>query len=153
AAHGVLSETSRTLEVGEGARLPALAAIVPALRGSQASLALGLALAAAAGTAWLLARTRRGFEVRATGLGQDAALAAGVDVARVEAATLLAAGALAGLAGSGFVLGSKHYYEEGFAAGAGFAGIAVAFLGRTRPAGVVVAAVLLGALSHGGLVV
>ena len=36
------------------------------------------------------------------------------------------AGALAGLGGTNYVLGYKQYYEEGFAAGAGFLGIAVA---------------------------
>src|SRR5439155_11653983 len=66
---------------------------------------------------------------------------------------LLLSGALAGLAGSAWVLGAKHYFEEGMSGGAGFAGIAVAFLGRSPPSGVVLAALLLGALSHGGLVV
>jgi simple sugar transport system permease protein len=153
AAHAELAETSRTLEVAPGARLALLGSFVPALRGSQASLALPLGLAAAAACAFFLARSRRGFELRAVGLGADAARAAGIDVARVEAATLLLAGALAGLGASGSVLAVKRYYEEGFTAGAGFAGIAVAFLGRTRPGGVVLAALLLGALAHGGFAV
>ena len=42
-------------------------------------------------------------------------------------------GALAGLGGLNFVLGYKHYYEEAFASGAGFLGIAVAIVGRNHP--------------------
>lgn len=153
AAHAELAESSRTLEVGRGAWLPPLSALVPSFHGSQASAAAGLAVLAALGLAYFLARTRRGFELRAVGLGPDAARAAGIDVARWQAAALLLAGALAGLAGAAPVLGAKHYYEDGLAGGAGFAGIAVASLGRSRPLGIVLAALLLGALAHGGLVV
>ena len=60
---------------------------------------------------------------------------------------------LAGLGGVNFVLGYKHYYEEGFAGGAGFLGIAVALVGRNHPAGVVVAALFFATLSQGGLAV
>ena len=62
-------------------------------------------------------------------------------------------GALAGLGGINFVLGYKHYYEEGFAGGAGFLGIAVALVGRNNPFGVVLAALLFATLSQGGLAV
>jgi simple sugar transport system permease protein len=51
------------------------------------------------------------------------------------------------------VLGYKHYYEEGFAAGSGFMGIAVALVGRNHPVGVVIAALLFATLSQGGLAV
>ena len=62
-------------------------------------------------------------------------------------------GALAGLGGVNFVLGYKHFFEQGFSGGAGFLGIAVALLGGTHPAGVAVAALFFGALSYGGLVI
>jgi simple sugar transport system permease protein len=51
------------------------------------------------------------------------------------------------------VLGYKHYYEEGFAAGSGFLGIAVALVGRNHPVGVLLAALLFATLSQGGLAV
>ena len=51
------------------------------------------------------------------------------------------------------MLGYKHYYEEGFATGAGFLGIAVALVGRNHPFGVVLAALLFATLSQGGLAV
>src|SRR5207302_7124467 len=62
-------------------------------------------------------------------------------------------GFIAGLGGVNYVLGYKHYYEEGFAAGSGFLGIAVALVGRNHPVGVVIAALLFATLSQGGLAV
>jgi simple sugar transport system permease protein len=66
---------------------------------------------------------------------------------------LLLGGALAGIGGVNYVLGYKHYYEEGFSAGAGFIGIAVALVGRNHPVGVILAALLFATLSQGGLAV
>ena len=51
------------------------------------------------------------------------------------------------------VLGYNHYYEEGFATGAGFLGIAVALVGRSHPVGICLAALLFATLSQGGLAV
>ena len=44
------------------------------------------------------------------------------------------------------VLGYRYRYYDGFSSGYGFTGIAVALLGRNHPAGVLVAAILFGAL-------
>ena len=88
--------------------------------GSAANFTLLVALAAAAAVWWLLFRTRRGYELRAVGLQPDAAEYGGVKVPTVWWRVMLQAGALAGLGGTNYVLGYKHYYEEGFAAGSGF---------------------------------
>ena len=63
------------------------------------------------------------------------------------------AGGAAGLVGSNFVLGYKHYYEDGFSGGIGFLGIAVALLARNRPLMVIPAALLFAVLSQAGLLV
>jgi len=60
---------------------------------------------------------------------------------------------LAGIGGLNFVLGYKHYYEEAFASGAGFLGVAVAIVGRNHPVGVVLAALVFATISQGGLAV
>jgi len=143
-----LPETTHTALVVEGARLPALG-----LAGSAANLSFILALVAAAAVWFYLARARRGFELRAVGLSPGAAENAGVRVRATWVAAMATAGALAGLVGCNFVLGYKHYFEEGMGRGAGFMGIAVALLGRGHPLGVVLAALLLGTLSHGGMAV
>jgi len=145
--------TVRTAEIGAGAMLPRLEVWWPALRGSPANLSLALGLIACLAVGLLLFSTRLGFELRALGLNPAAAQYGGVPVGTTQVKAMAIAGALAGLAGMNFVLGYKHFFELGFSAGAGFMGIAVALLGRNHPAGVILAALFFGALSHGGLAI
>jgi simple sugar transport system permease protein len=152
AAHLHVAESLHTPEISAG-RVPRLSAFFPALHGSAANTIVLLALACAALIAWLLFRTRTGYELRAVGLQPDAAEYGGVNVGRSWLRALTIGGALAGLGGVNYVLGYKHYYEEGFAAGSGFIGIAVALVGRNHPVGVVLAALLFATLSQGGLAV
>jgi simple sugar transport system permease protein len=145
-------DTLHTPELKSGA-LPRLSDFFAPFHGSAANATILLAIATAAGLGWYLFRTRGGFELRAVGLQPTAAEYAGVNVAGVTWRALAVAGAIAGLGGLNYVLGYKHYYEEGFATGAGFLGIAVALVGRSHPAGIVLAALLFATLSQGGLAV
>jgi simple sugar transport system permease protein len=86
-------------------------------------------------------------------LNAPAAEYGGIRIGRSQALALAVSGALAGLGGINFVLGYKHFFEQGFSAGAGYLGIAVALIGRNHPAGVVIAALFFGALSYAGLVI
>ncbi|MFM1916809.1 MAG: hypothetical protein RJB01_324, partial [Actinomycetota bacterium] len=130
------------------AALPGLlTSIDPALR---VHLGLVIALLAAVFIHWLLFRTTTGFEFRAVGANPAAAKYAGMSVGRTYILVMMIAGALAGLAGTGQVLGVLDRATPGFSAGIGFDGIAVALLGRSNPIGVVFAALLFGALSAGG---
>jgi len=147
------SSTLRTTDVVHGAALPRLERFVPALSGSAASVAFPAAVALAfAVDAWLR-RSRAGREMRWTGQNADAARAEGIDVPRRQMQAMALAGALAGLAMAATVLGYKGYFELGLGAGAGFTGIAVAMLGRGRPLGIVLAAVLFGTLQQAGLAI
>jgi general nucleoside transport system permease protein len=145
--------TVRTAEVPRNTWLERLSTLFPALSGSPAnlSLVLGLLLAIAVGV--LLFRTRLGYELRTVGYNATAAQYGGVSIGRAQAMAMTLSGAVAGLGGSNFVLGYKHYFELGFSGGAGFIGIAVALLGRNHPVGVIVAALFFGALNYGGLVI
>jgi len=145
-------ETLHTLEIRSGA-VPRLSDLASAFHGSAASLVLLLAVIACAGAWWYLFRTRRGFELRAVGLQPAAAEYGGVRPGAVWARAMTISGAIAGLGGLNFVLGYKHYYEEGFAGGAGFLGIAVALVGGSHPLGVALAALLFATISQGGLAV
>ena len=49
------------------------------------------------------------------------------------------------------VMGYRYCYHDAFSQGAGFVGIAVALLGRNHPIGVILAALLFGALNRGSL--
>jgi simple sugar transport system permease protein len=124
-----------------------LTAIDPALR---VHAGLIVALLAAVFIHWLLFRTTTGFEFRAVGANPSAAKYAGMSVGRTYILVMVIAGALAGLAGTGQVLGVLDRATPGFSAGLGFDGIAVALLGRSSPIGVVFAALLFGGLSAGG---
>jgi simple sugar transport system permease protein len=148
-----LRETQHTADVAMSARWPRLSAVDSALHGSAANLIFVVALAACAGGAWLLFRTRLGYEIRALGLSPLAAQTAHISIARTTVLALLLSGAAAGLAGANFALGYKYYYEEGFGGGVGYMGIAVAVLARNHPLWVIPAALLFGTLSQGGLVV
>jgi general nucleoside transport system permease protein len=144
--------TLHTAEIHAGA-LPRLSQFVSAFHGSAANVVLFLATAAALVAWWFLFRTRAGFELRATGLQPRAAEYGAVKVTSVWWRAMAISGAIAGIGGLNFVLGYKHYYEESFASGAGFLGIAVAIVGRNDPLGVVLAAIVFATISQGGLAV
>jgi len=145
-------DTLHTPEIGSGA-LPRISDVAPSFQGSAANATILLAVLAAFAFGWFLFRTRRGFELRAVGLQPHAAEYAGVHVGGVTWRALAISGAIAGIGGLNYVLGYKHYYEEGFATGAGFLGIAVALVGRSHPIGIGLAALLFATLSQGGLAV
>jgi simple sugar transport system permease protein len=145
--------TVRTREIAAGAEVPRLDVLLPALKGSPANLTLVLGLLLAAALGVYLFRTRAGYETRVLGLNPGAAEYAGVRTGMAQVKTFALAGALAGLGGTSFVLGYKHWFELDFTAGAGFMGIAVALLGRNHPLGVIIAALFFGSLAYGGLVV
>jgi ABC-type uncharacterized transport system permease subunit len=145
-------DTLHTADISSGA-LPRLSDVVPGFHGSAANSVLFIGIAIVAALWWFLFRTRAGFELRAVGLQPHAAEYGGVHVGRVWWTSMALAGAIAGVGGLNYVLGYKRYYEEGFSAGAGFLGIAVALVGRNHPVGIVIAAVLFATLSQGGLAV
>jgi ABC-type uncharacterized transport system permease subunit len=145
-------DTLHTAEIKSGG-MPRLAQFATAFHGSAANTTIVLALVVVGAAWWFLFRTRGGFELRAVGLQPGAAEYGGVSVGGVWWKAMALSGAIAGIGGLNYVLGYKHYYEEGFAAGAGYLGIAVALVGRNHPVGIVIAAILFGTLSQGGLAV
>jgi ABC-type uncharacterized transport system permease subunit len=152
AAHLHVPETLHTPEIRNGA-VARLDSFMPAFHGSAANLTMIVALLAAV-LCWVyLFRSKRGFELRAVGLQPQAAEYGGVSVGGTWMRAMILSGAVAGLGGINYVLGYKQYYEEGFAGGAGFLGIAVALVGRNHPVGVVLAALFFATLSQGGLAI
>jgi simple sugar transport system permease protein len=110
-----------------------------------------VALAAAAVVGWLLTRSTIGFQFRTVGANPNAARSAGMSVERSWVLVMLIAGALAGLSGASVIQGSSvHALTFNSYGTYGFDGITVALLGRARPGGVVLAALLFGALHSGG---
>jgi simple sugar transport system permease protein len=95
----------------------------------------------------LLNRTRFGFDLRASGQSQTAALASGVDPKRMILISMLLSGGVAGLIWMPALFGSAGAYGTSYQFGLGFTGIAVALLGRNNPLGMLFGAVLFAFLA------
>lgn len=109
-------------------------------------------LAVLAGVAYwaLLSRTRFGFDLRAVGKSDTAALASGVSVKRMVITAMVLSGAAAGLVGMPTLLNDSGNFGNDFPAGIGFIGIAVALLGRNHAIGMAFAALLWSFLDRTG---
>ncbi len=129
-------------------------AVFPDLFGPGYNLHAGFLFAIAATVVvwWLLNRSSLGFQFRAVGENPHAARVAGINVKNVYVWAMLISGGLVGLAGTAQALGTiKTGFGSGIDAGIGFDAITVALLGRATPLGTVLAGLLFGALSSGGL--
>jgi general nucleoside transport system permease protein len=109
-----------------------------------------VALLMAGAVSFLLFRTTKGYELRASGFNLTAARYAGMSGGGSMMLAMALSGALAGLAGSFLVIGTVGVLSPDLSGGIGFTAIALALLAGLRPGGVVVAALLFGALTSGG---
>jgi simple sugar transport system permease protein len=98
---------------------------------------------------WFLFKTRWGFDLRAVGSNPRAARYAGMVVPFTIMLAMALSGGLAGMAGANEVLGVNYNLAMAFSSGYGFDSIALALLGKSHPLGVVLAALLFGALRNG----
>ncbi len=96
----------------------------------------------------MLNRTRFGFDLRATGQSTTAAVASGISVTKMTIAAMMISGALAGLVGLPILFGDSYTYGSTFQSGLGFAGIAIALLGRNNPIGIALGALLFAYLDE-----
>ncbi|MFG0317518.1 MAG: ABC transporter permease [Planctomycetota bacterium JB042] len=147
AVHGFLQEAARTYPQSDPI---ALAARLPRwLDGTRVHVGVLVALAAAVLLHHLAERSVIGLRWRAAGAAPAAARLAGFPVRRDLLAAFVLSGLLAGLAGGIEVTGVTGRLYESPSGGVGYAAIAVALLGRLRPASIVLAALLFGALDAG----
>ncbi len=140
-----LNLSARTPEIAVSARIPPIFD-VPGLRVHWGFV---LALVVAGIVWWLLWKTTLGFEIRTVGANPDAAKYAGINVKRTIILSMALSGALAGLAGAIEVTALNYRHELGFSIGYGFDAIAIALLGKNNPFGVILAAILFGAMRNG----
>lgn len=126
---------------------------LPHLFGRVTSIDAGVLVAAVALVfGWvLLTRSRLGFELELSGSSPGAARLAGVRQARVFVLAFCISGAVVGLAGGVEILGVQHQLQSTFGSDIGVLAITVAFVGRNRPLGIMLAALLYGVLQNGGL--
>ncbi|MEH7122719.1 ABC transporter permease [Bacillus sp. JJ1503] len=101
---------------------------------------------------FILEKTTRGYELKSVGFNQHASEYAGMNVRSNIILSMVISGAFAGLAGAMEGLGTFGYTAvKGGFTGVGFDGIAVALLGANGPIGIILAALLFGALKVGAL--
>jgi simple sugar transport system permease protein len=100
---------------------------------------------------WLFVwQTRYGYALRVVGQNEAAAVYGGISPARQIMLAMTLSGALAGLVALNMIMGAQHRMTLDFTGGFGFVGIAVALMGRNHPVGIILAALLFGALYQGG---
>jgi general nucleoside transport system permease protein len=131
---------ARTADVGN--------ALLPVLIGRNGHIGILLALAVVPIVYFLLWRTTIGFEIRTVGANPSAARYAGMSPRRLIVITMSLCGLFAGIGGAMEIL-SLGYYPAVFGTTIGFAGITVALLGRAHPVGILLGAILLGAMRAG----
>ena len=117
---------------------------------SALNFSLVLALLSCAGVWVFLWHTPWGYALRTMGQNPEAAVYAGTSIKRMTMLAMCLSGALAGGVAVNELLGVHHRLVLDFPAGYGFTGIAVALMGRGHPLGIVLAALLFGALQQGG---
>ena len=139
---GMANAMSKT--VAEQAQLPQL------VERSQLNASFVLALLAVVVVIILMSRTRLGFSARMVGDNPLFARWSGIMVGRTILLVMFLSGLFGGLAGAGQVLGVHYNFTARFSRGFGFDGMTIALLGRNSPVGVLIGALLFGALRSGG---
>jgi len=144
-----------TARFPEATNLPGLHQVfgligIPFSASTPANISFLIALACC-GLVWvLLWHTRLGYQVRAFGKSEKAAVYAGINPVKITLCAMLISGALAGMMAVNTVQGEANRLLLNSVEGAGFIGIAVALMGRSHPVGVALAAILFGFLYQGG---
>ncbi|WP_415973228.1 ABC transporter permease [Rhodococcus sp. 077-4] len=95
-----------------------------------------------------LFRTKWGLRLRAVGEHPQAADTVGINVARTRFWNVCLAGAIAGLGGAYFTLGSVGAFGKEMTAGAGYIALAAVIFGRWDPVRATLAALLFGFASN-----
>ena len=93
---------------------------------------------------WFLYRTRWGLRTRAIGEYPQAAGTLGVDVIKLRYRNVWIAGAVAGLGGAWWPLGTVGRFDQNITNGRGFIALAAVIFGRWHPVGALTAALVFG---------
>jgi ABC-type uncharacterized transport system permease subunit len=131
-------------------RVPQLKVFFELFKNSPVNITFFLAIIALVFVYWLIWRTKFGYAVRALGHNPTAANYAGISNEKMIMIVMAMAGAFAAMVAVNNVGGVQGRLILNFANGAGYVGIAVAFMGRAHPVGVALSALLFGVLYQGG---
>jgi general nucleoside transport system permease protein len=139
------SQMLETAEVGKNFLIPRFEWF------DDAPVSLGLLIAPVlvAFLAFVFKTSVWGYQLKAVGQSESAARQGGISVNGVRTQAMALAGGIAGLVAIPEVLTHSGNFREGFSPEYGFMGIAVALLAKGKPWGVLLAALLFGALHKG----
>ena len=129
-------------------RLTEYAKQVPILAGLTAHPGIFIGISVAIVLAWVLFRSKWGYELRVTGDNPKAARYAGIKLKRNILLVMALSGAIAGLAGMNEVAALRELNGR-FQRGYGFTGVIVAWLARLNPLSAILVAILFGGLLVG----
>ncbi len=129
-------------------RLTELSDRIPVLSGLTVHPGIFLGIVAAILLAWILYRSRWGYEIRVIGNNPKAARYAGISLRRNIILVMGLSGALAGLAGMNEVAALRELNGR-FQRGFGFTGVIIAWLARLNPLAAILVAFLFGGLIVG----
>jgi len=116
---------------------------------SKLNLSAVFAVAASVIVFLVMGRTSTGYEMRMCGINREFARYGGIDVGKYLVLPMALSGALHGIGGGLMVLGTYQATYQGFSAGTGWNGIAVALIAKNNPLGVIPAALLFAFLDAG----
>jgi simple sugar transport system permease protein len=140
-----MTQANTTDKFAEKFWLPHISYLQP----SQANVGLYIAVVLAVALAFVMFRTKLGYEVKIAGNNSNLAVYSGISANRLTFLTLSISGGLAGLAGSVEVLGCHHRFPAGFNNNIGFDGIVVSLIADNNPITCIFAAFFLAALKNG----
>ena len=118
--------------------------------GTRLHIGLIFALITVVVFAFLLAKTRWGYELKLLGANKVAAQNAGIKINKHILIVMLISGGLAGFAGAIEVSGVAQRLMYGISPGYGYTAIIVAWLAKLNPWAMIVTSVFIGALVVGG---
>jgi general nucleoside transport system permease protein len=145
---GDFESTGRFPTAATWPRLTEYSKSIPVLAGLTAHPGIFLGIFAAAVLAWIIYRSRWGYEIRVIGNNPKAARYAGISLERNILLVMMLSGGLAGLAGMNEVAALRELNGR-FQRGLGFTGVIVAWLARLNPFAAILVAILFGGLLVG----
>ena len=141
---GVFGDSLTTDELAATARFPVF---------GGSPISFGFILGTLLVIAYILffTKSKRGFEIKVSGVNPDFAKFSGISVNKVRISVMLMSGMVAGLAGAAEIMGVQGRFLSGFSPDFGTSGMLVALLGNSSGIGIDISAIFMGILKAGSL--
>lgn len=141
---GVFGDSLTTDELAATARFPVF---------GGSPISVGFILGTLLIIAYILffTKSKRGFEIKVSGVNPDFAKFSGISVNKVRISVMLMSGMVAGLAGAAEIMGVQGRFLSGFSPDFGTSGMLVALLGNSSGIGIYISAIFMGILKAGSL--